>query len=123
MARQIGLAWEKLPEPRHPFSLEIISPGRPSVYVNLGPHPPRLWPEDLDRLHELWLKLGERCGGKLHHRDVVGAALRRLERDIEGVHGDEAVEDLIREVRLHDPRRPEPEHNGHIDEPQVRKPP
>jgi len=121
LARQIGLAWEKLPEPRHPFSLEIISPGRPSAYVNLGPHPPRLWPEDLDRLHELWLKLGERCGGKLHHRDVVGAALRRLERDIEGMHGDEAVEDLIREVRLHDPRRPEPEHNGHVDEPHVRK--
>ena len=26
LARRIGLAWEKLPEPRHPFSLEIISP-------------------------------------------------------------------------------------------------
>ena len=50
LARRIGLAWEKLPEPRHPFSLEIITPDRPSVYVNLGPHPPRLWPEDLDRL-------------------------------------------------------------------------
>ena len=43
--------WEKLPEPRHPFSLEIISPTRPSVYVNLGPHPPRLWPEDVDLVH------------------------------------------------------------------------
>src|SRR5439155_26068901 len=31
LARQIGLAWGKLPEPRHPFSLEIISPGRPSA--------------------------------------------------------------------------------------------
>ena len=27
LARKIGLAWEKLPEPRHPFSLEIITPG------------------------------------------------------------------------------------------------
>ena len=27
LARRIGLAWERLPEPRHPFSLEIISPG------------------------------------------------------------------------------------------------
>ena len=27
LARRIGLAWEKLPEPRHPFSLEIITPG------------------------------------------------------------------------------------------------
>jgi len=78
LARRIGLAWEKLPEPRHPFSLEIITQGRPSVYVNLGPHPPRLWPEDLHRAHELWLKLQEDFGHQLHHRDVVVVALRRL---------------------------------------------
>ena len=36
LARRIGLAWEKLVEPRHAFSLEIITPDRPSVYVNLG---------------------------------------------------------------------------------------
>ncbi len=72
LARRIGLAWEALPLPRHSFSLEIISSGRPSVYVNLGPHPPRLWPEDLDRLHEMWLKLSEQAGCHLHHRDVVG---------------------------------------------------
>lgn len=47
LARRIGVAWESLPEPRQPFSLEIISPDRPSTYVNLGPHPPRLWPEDV----------------------------------------------------------------------------
>ena len=61
LARRIGLAWEKLPEPRHPFSLEVISPDRPSIFVNLGPHPPRLWPEDVDLLHDIWLKL-ERIG-------------------------------------------------------------
>src|SRR5882757_6860552 len=84
LARQIGLAWERLPEPRHPFSLEIITPDRPSTFVNLGPHPPRLWPEDVDRLHNLWLKLSaeERLGSKLHHRDVVGFALRRLEQEL-----------------------------------------
>ena len=53
LARRIGLAWEGLPEPRHPFSLEAIPPGRKSIYVNLGPHPPRLWPEDLVRLQEV----------------------------------------------------------------------
>jgi len=42
LAHRIGRAWERLPEPRPPFSLEIIAPGRQSVYVNLGPHPPRL---------------------------------------------------------------------------------
>src|SRR3954466_12814261 len=74
LARRIGLAWENLPEPRHPFSLEIITAGRASVYVNLGPHPPRLWPEDLDRAHEIWLGLTETFGARLHHRDVVGVA-------------------------------------------------
>src|ERR1700722_7770852 len=85
LARNIGLACEALPEPRHPFSLEVISPDRPSAYVNLGPHPPRLWPEDVDLLHELWLKLSksETLGSRLHHRDVVGAALRRLQKDLD----------------------------------------
>ena len=41
LARRIGQAWEALPGPRHAFSLEIISPDRQSVFVNLGPHPPR----------------------------------------------------------------------------------
>ena len=73
LARRIGLAWENLPSPRHSFSLEIIPPNRPSTYVNLGPHPPRLWPEDVGRLHDLWLKLSsdDALGSKLHHRDVV----------------------------------------------------
>jgi nucleotide-binding universal stress UspA family protein len=99
LARRIGLAWEKLPEPRHPFSLEVISPGRPSVYVNLGPHPPRLWPEDLDRAHDLWLRLTESFGSKLHHRDVVGVALRRLEKDLQSERKDEVLTDLEKELR------------------------
>src|SRR6185503_5737323 len=40
LASRIGLAWERLAEPRHAFSLEITNPDRPSIYVNLGPHPP-----------------------------------------------------------------------------------
>jgi hypothetical protein len=99
LARRIGMAWEKIPEPRHPFSLEVISPGRPSVYVNLGPHPPRLWPEDLDRAHDLWLRLAESFGSKLHHRDVVGVALRRLEKDLQGERKDEVLTDLEKELR------------------------
>jgi len=103
LAVQIGQAWEKLPEPRHAFSLEVISPDRPSIYVNLGPHPPRLWPEDLDRLHEVWLKLAaqEKFGSKLHHRDVVGVALRRLETDLAGQDRDEVLRDMERELRQH----------------------
>lgn len=99
LARRIGLAWERLPEPRHAFSLEVLAEGRPSVYVNLGPHPPRLWPEDLDRAHELWLGLSSQFGARLHHRDVVGVALRRLERDLESDRRTEALDDLERELK------------------------
>ncbi len=101
LARQIGLAWERLPEPRHPFSLEVISPERPSTYVNLGPHPPRLWPEDLDRLHEIWLKLtdADGIGAKLHHRDVIGMALRRLEKDLSTEDRAQLIRELIDEMR------------------------
>jgi len=85
LARRIGMAWERLPQPRHPFSLEISSPDREPVFVNLGPHPPRLWPEDVDRLHQLWLRLTVETslGSKLHHRDVVGVALRALEQNLD----------------------------------------
>jgi amino acid transporter len=101
LARKIGLAWQSLPEPRHAFSLEVISPDRPSVFVNLGPHPPRLWPEDVDLLHKIWLELCDctELGARLHHRDVVGIALRRLERDLNGERRMSAVHDVEKDLR------------------------
>lgn len=105
LARRIGLAWEKLPPPRPAFSLEIISPDRPSIYVNLGPHPPRLWPEDIDRLHELWLELSaeEALGARLHHRDVVSVALRRLERDLQSDQRAAVIEELRHQLLEEEP--------------------
>jgi len=99
LARRIGLAWERLPEPRHPFSLAILGRGKEPLYVNLGPHSPRLWPEDVDLVHSLWLQLSdkEKLGAKLHHRDVVGFALRRLANDLEKEHKD-VIEELKRDI-------------------------
>ena len=101
LARQIGLAWERLPEPRHPFSLEVISPDRPSSFVNLGPHPPRMWPEDVDLLHEIWLKLShsEQLGSRLHHRDIVGAALRRFRTELDSDLREQVIEGMKKELR------------------------
>ena len=99
LARRIGQAWERLPEPRHPFSLEITTPDRPSTFVNLGPHPPRLWPEDIDRVHELWLELSDKyAGSKLHHRDVVSVALRRMQQELESDKREEIVRDILEEI-------------------------
>jgi hypothetical protein len=100
LARRIGQSWEKLPDPRHPFSLEIITPGRPSMFVNLGPHPPRLWPEDINLVHNMWLELSEKyAGAKLHHRDIVGVALRRMQDQLESGERDEIVHDILEELR------------------------
>ena len=104
LARRIGKAWEALPEPRHPFSLEIISPDRPSIFVNLGPHPPRLWPEDIDLVHGLWLELSEDFGSKLHHRDVVGVALRRMNKELHSRERSDVLHDVVYELEHRDPK-------------------
>ena len=94
---EVGRQWEKLPVPRPALALEIVPDGDgKSSFVNLGPHPPRLWPEDIDLVHELWLDFGSAVpGAKLHHRDVVGYALRRLKEESRSADR----ETILREIR------------------------
>jgi hypothetical protein len=100
LSRSIGLAWEALPEPRHPLALDLIRPNQPPLHVNLGPHPPRLWPDDVTRVHDLWLRLSrdERLGSHLHHRDIVAESLRRLEGELDGDY-EAIVAELQRQLR------------------------
>jgi amino acid transporter len=94
---EVGRYWEKLPEPRPSLSLELVLENqRDTVFFNLGPHPPRLWPEDIDLTHRLWLKLMDLgLGSKLHHRDVLGLALRRLETEL-GEGGAQGIVDELK---------------------------
>jgi amino acid transporter len=96
-ARQFGRAWEQLPEPRPPLNVEVASQGGDSQLFALGPHPPQLWPSDIDRVHRLWQELGDKYGfgSELHHRDVVSAALRRFDEEL---HSDGKAE-ILRTVR------------------------
>jgi amino acid transporter len=99
----VGEAWEQLEAPRPSLSLEVVLPDvSKSLFFNLGPHPPRLWPEDIDLVHRLWLELSA-CGtgSKLHHRDVVGVALRRLEHELHSENGREVLADIDVEVKQH----------------------
>jgi amino acid transporter len=100
-AKGFGDAWEKLPEPRPKMSLQIVDPvTMKSEYFNLGPHPPRLWPEDEELLHKLWLELSDSEGGhKVHHRDVVRLALRRLEREWKQGRKKELLDAMLHEER------------------------
>jgi len=96
----VGVHWELLPEPRPAISLEIVpdDPEAKPHFVNLGPHPPRLWPEDIERVHQLWLDLQKGgLGHQLHHRDVVGLALKRLEADAKGKARGEILHALRKE--------------------------
>jgi hypothetical protein len=97
---QVGRYWEQLPEPRPSLSLEIVLENQKDmVFFNLGPHPPRLWPEDIDLVHRVWLDLsGKGPGAKLHHRDVVSVALRRMNDELHSNRAEEVLEDVVREV-------------------------
>ncbi len=100
----VGEAWEALPAPRPSLTLEVVLPDHTkSLFFNLGPHPPRLWPEDVELVHELWLELiGKGLGSKLHHRDVVGVALRRLREQLHSPEERTIIDDLAAEM-LHHP--------------------
>jgi amino acid transporter len=100
--RIVGEAWESLEKPRPSMSLEVVLPDAQSIFFNLGPHPPQLWPEDVERVHRMWLELCGRAGGaKLHHRDVVGVALNRLEQQLHSGLAGEVLKDMDAEVRQH----------------------
>jgi amino acid transporter len=100
LAREVGRAWEQLPEPRPALTLEIFSGNGERATCSLGPHPPRLWPADVELVHRLWKELSERSGfgARLHHRDVVSVALRRFEEQLHSAHAAQAVEDVRREI-------------------------
>lgn len=98
-ARALGMAWESLPQPRPSLSFEIVLGGGESAFYNLGPHPPRLWPDDVDLVHRLWLELShDGLGARLHHRDVVRVALRRFEQELRSPAAPDVIDDLRAEV-------------------------
>jgi len=96
----VGSYWEQLPEPRPSLSLEIVLENEKDVvFFNLGPHPPRLWPEDVALAHKLWLELsGMGPGSRLHHRDVIGVALRRMNAEFHSDRKEEVIGDVLREL-------------------------
>ncbi|MGC2332997.1 MAG: APC family permease [Candidatus Acidiferrales bacterium] len=94
-AREIGLAWERMPEPRPRVTLEIFaSSGNEQVFY-LGPHAPRLTPKEVDLLHKVWLDFADHLPGEeIHHHDIVHFALTELEREIAQGHGEETLRRL-----------------------------
>jgi amino acid transporter len=98
-ARQIGLAWERLPEPRPPLELEIFMPGGQREYFILGPHAPHLTPNEVKLIHEIWLRFSDRLiPQEVHHHDIVHFALNEMMKEIDDGHESEVLNRLREHV-------------------------
>ena len=97
-ARLLGAAWERLPGSK-PDDVRLIvhhPSGRVAAY-HLGAHAPALEPEDFTQIHRLWLDVVGSVGPHVHHRDVVRAALKRMEQDLSGPDREAALQ-LVRQT-------------------------
>ena len=97
-ARAIGLTWERMAEPRPRVTLEIFAPSGQEQIFYLGPHAPRLTPNEIDLLHRIWLQLSDKLPGEeIHHHDIVHFALGEVEREMD--EGQEAA--VLERLRQH----------------------
>jgi amino acid transporter len=117
-ARRLGEAWEAAGPHTRGLTLELIDRQMKSRFFDIGPHPPRLWPVDIGIVHEMWLKLTrEKFGSELHHRDIVGVALKRLDQDLMDPGREQQVlQDFYKELHSEQHRR-EAGRGGHEKEP------
>ncbi len=83
-AREIGLAWEQIPDPRPQFNLEIFTPGGQREFFLLGPHAPNLTSNEVRLVHRLWLRFSDLVSpDEIHHHDVVHFALDEVLKELE----------------------------------------
>ena len=78
-AYHMGQAWEALPEPKRQFNFYVIDPGGQSKVFYIGPHAPKLSPDDVQLVHRLWVNMRRDPSVQdLHHSDIITYALTRL---------------------------------------------
>jgi amino acid transporter len=94
-AKLTGDAWERLPEPRPRLELEVAFPDGTSRIYPLGPHTPRLRQQDVELLHDLWLKVTSDPQYRgLHHYHLVALALQELQRKLHSDQRDALLTEL-----------------------------
>ena len=52
----------------------------------------------MELVHRLWLELSEQFGSKLHHRDVVRAALHRFQEELNSPAAPQVLAHMRQEV-------------------------
>jgi amino acid transporter len=82
-AKLTGDAWERMPEPRPRLCLEVCAPDGTVREYSIGPHTPRMRPQDVELMHQLWLNIttDPKFAGA-HHYHIVALALEELQREL-----------------------------------------
>src|SRR5271167_1787238 len=82
-AKLTGDAWERMSEPRPRLTLEVCAPDGTIREYALGPHTPRMRPQDVELMHKLWLNIttDPKFAGA-HHYHIVALALEELQREL-----------------------------------------
>jgi amino acid transporter len=82
-AKLTGDAWERLPEPRPRLIMEVCAPDGAVREYALGPHTPRMRPQDVELMHKLWLNItADPKFAGAHHYHIVALALEELQREL-----------------------------------------
>src|ERR1700726_4866340 len=99
-----GDAWERLPEPRPRLTLAVYEPDGTAHEYLLGPHAPRMRPQDVNLMHKVWLDITRdpRFAGA-HHYHVVALALEQLRRELSTEQRTDLLQKLQDEMRRSDP--------------------
>jgi amino acid transporter len=109
-AREIGLAWEQLPDPRPQFNLEIFTPGGQREFFLLGPHAPNLTSNEVRLVHRLWLRFSDLVSpDEIHHHDVVHFALDEVMKELEDGKEADVAARLKEHINRNKAAQPKPE--------------
>src|SRR5579872_451113 len=103
-AKLTGDAWERMPEPRPRIMLEVCAPDGTVREYAIGPHNPRLRPQDVELMHKLWLDItGDPRFSGTHHYHIVALALEELQRELSTEQRAELLQKLQAEMRRSEP--------------------
>jgi hypothetical protein len=102
-AKLTGDAWERMPEPRPRLTLEVCAPDGTVREYALGPHNPRLRPQDVEIMHKLWLDITSdpRFSGA-HHYHIIALALEELQRELSTEQRTQLLQKLQEEMNRRD---------------------
>ncbi|HET7893461.1 MAG TPA: APC family permease [Candidatus Sulfotelmatobacter sp.] len=98
-AKLTGDAWERLPEPRPRLILEVCAPDGTIREYALGPHTPRMRPQDIELMHRLWLNItSDPKFAGAHHYHVMALALEELQRELSSEQRAQLLQKLQDEI-------------------------